>query len=481
MKKYIINGIGTLLIVLVLVTITLAILAQTKQPDVKEELFPVNEEEAIENLSNAVKFKTVSTEDRKDINYKEFTRFLTFLKETYPTVYKQLEVETVNEYSVVLKWAGADETAQPIGLTSHYDVVPVAKGTEKDWEQDAFSGKVDEQFIWGRGTLDDKVGVIGTLEAIKYLVEDNYIPKQDIYLLFGHDEEIGGDEGAAKLTEYFKEKDIQLKYILDEGGAIVKGMVPGVDKPVGVIGVAEKGSATAILSVKGSGGHSSQPKSMTNVGRLSKAIANLEEKQFNASISGPTEELFEFTAPEMSFMYKYIFENQWLFKPVIKKILLSKPATAAVVRTTIAPTIFHAGDKDNILPEKAEAIINLRVMPGDTLADLQKQMEKMIDDDQVKIKIEGNEASKVSSTTSESFKSIQKAVRSVDDQVVVAPYIMIGASDSKHYAEIADDAYRFLPIKMEEDSLERMHGTNERIEKKAYLESIQFYIHLLKQ
>ncbi|GEK33703.1 M20/M25/M40 family metallo-hydrolase [Kurthia sibirica] len=481
MLKKIIFAILGIVIVFAGVTLYFTMSAKTKQPKAQQQNFKIDEDKAIKNLSTAVTFKTISQEKEKDINYEYFKEFQQFLKDTYPEIYKQLEYKEINDYSMIFKWSGKDSSKKPIGLTSHYDVVPVAKGTEVKWQEDAFSGAVDEKYIWGRGTLDDKVGVIGTLEAVDYLLKEGFVPPQDLYLFFGHDEENGGDAGAAEITKYFKNNMIQFEYIMDEGGAIVNNMVPGVEDPVGVIGVAEKGSATIMLSVEGSGGHSSQPKNKTTIGRLSAAIAALEEQQFTASIAGPTKELFEYTAPEMSFGYKYVFENQWLFKPIIKKILLGKPATAAVTRTTIAPTIFKAGDKGNILPEFAEAQINIRVMPGDTFNSLKKQVNAIIDDKHVKVTITGNEASAVSSSTSRGFKMIQQAAINTNDQTIIAPYIMIGASDSKHYSKISDDAYRFLPIEMEDDGLERMHGTNERVEKVAYMKAIQFYIDLMKQ
>lgn len=472
---------GIIVILFLIFTVALTLTAKTKQPTAKKQDFTVNEEQVMKNLSEAVQFKTVSTEKREDVDYKEFDEFLSYLEKTYPTIYEKLDVEIINEYSLIFKWQGSDTSAKPIGLAGHYDVVPVAKGTESTWEQQPFSGVIDDEYIWGRGTLDDKVGVIGILEAVDYLLQQDYTPPQDIYLFFGHDEEIGGEEGAAKITEYFASKNIEFDYIMDEGGAIVENMVPGVKNPVGVIGVAEKGSATATLKVQGSGGHSSQPKSTTTIGRLGKAIASLEETQFSADITGPTKELFDFTAPEMGFGYKYIFENQWLFKPVIKKILLGKPATAAVTRSTIAPTIMNAGEKDNILPENAEAIINIRVMPGDTLESLKKQMDDIIDDSKVKVTIEGDESSKVSSTTSKGFKAIQQAAVNTNTEVITAPYMMIGASDAKHYNKVAKDAYRYLPVEMEEDGLERMHGTNERIKKEAFINVVNFYVDLMKQ
>lgn len=480
MKK-IIGAIGIVVACFVVVTLIVTFLPKTKQPNVSSVQSNVDEQRAMTHLSKAIQFQTVSFDDRKQMDSKAFTQFLSFLKTTYPNVYETLDVTTVNTYSLMMKWKGQNQKEQPIGLMAHYDVVPVAKGTEENWKQQPFSGKIDDTYIWGRGSLDDKVSVIGILEAVEHMLEEGKQPKQDVYLFFGHDEEIGGEEGAAKIVETLQQKGVQLKYVLDEGGVIVNDMVPGVSEAVGVIGITEKGSAEATLTVEDSGGHSSQPKDSTTIGRLSKAIASLEETQFESSITGPTEQLFDYMTPEMSFGYKYIFANDWLFKPIIQSILLKKPATAAVTRTTIAPTIFKAGDKENILPERASATINLRIIPGDTLSSIKEEMIKIIDDPKVKITIKGDEASAVSSTESDGFLAIQKAALAIQDDTVIAPYIMIGASDSKHYQKVATDTYRFLPIKMESDGLERMHGTNERVEKEQFIKMIGFYEVLLSE
>lgn len=481
MKKKIIISIVAIFVIFIGFTVTKTLLAKSKQPTAKQQTHTLDETRIINNLSSAVKIKTISYENRDQIDYSEFDKFIRFLAETYPLVHENLSLERINEYSLIYRWEGTNPKAQPIGLAAHYDVVPVLKGTENDWEEEAFSGTITEEFVWGRGTLDDKVGVIGILEAAEQLVKEGYQPPQDIYLLFGHDEEIGGDEGAAKITDYLNEQNIQLAYVMDEGGAIVTNMVPGIKAPVGVIGVAEKGMADVTLTTTGSGGHSSQPATITNVGRISKAIAKLEEQQFKAHFDGPTKELFEFVAPEMSFGYKYVFENTWLFQPVITKILLGKPATAAVMRSTIAPTIFHAGEKANVLPEKAQANINVRVMPQDTLKSLQKDIEKIIDDEAIEVTVEGNEASPVSSTSNGAFQAIQQAARDTYPDAIIAPYIMIAGSDAKHYARAADDTYRFLPIMMEEDGLQKMHGTNERITKDAMIKAVAFYMTLLQE
>lgn len=481
MKKKLVLIVGSLLIGLLLVTLVIAFIPKSKQPNVTQVQPKVNEQQAVDHLAKAIQFQTVSFDDRSEMDEAAFTQFLRFLEKTYPNTYDTLDVKKVNTYSLLMKWKGADSEKEPIGLMAHYDVVPVAKGTEANWEQDAFGGYIDDTYIWGRGSLDDKVSVIGILEAVEKMIQEGQTPKQDVYLFFGHDEEIGGEQGAAKIVEQLKADGVQLRYVLDEGGVIVDDMVPGVSEAVGVVGVAEKGSAEATLTVEDSGGHSSQPKDITTIGRLSKAIAKLEETQFTSSITGPTAELFDYMTPEMSFGYKYIFANDWLFKPVIQSILLKKPATAAVTRTTIAPTIFKAGDKNNILPERASATINLRIIPGDTLASIKEEMTNIIDDSNVKITIEGDEASSVSSTENDAFSSIQKAALAVQKNTVIAPYIMIGASDSKHYESVATDTYRFLPIKMEADGLERMHGTNERIEKEQFIKMIGFYEILLSE
>lgn len=473
--------IGSLLLVFIIVTLFNALTLESRQPSPDYFTGTIQEDHAINTLSKAIQFKTISYQDRSKMDLVEFDRFITFLKESFPIVHEELELEKVNGHALVYLWKGSDSTKLPIGLTSHYDVVPVLEGTEENWEQDPFSGAVAEGKIWGRGTLDDKIGVIGILEAAEHLLKENYQPSRDIYLMFGHDEEIGGDEGAAKIVSTLKERGIKFDFVLDEGGAIVENMVPGVNQPVGVVGVSEKGSATAELSIEGSGGHSSQPKDRTNIGRIASAITKLEETQFPADLKGPGEDLFEFVAPEMSFGMKYVFANKFIFEPVIEKILLQQPASSALIRTTIAPTIFQAGEQYNALPEKASAIINLRLMPGDSLEEVKEYMEETIDDDGIKVTIEGSEASGVSDVNSWHFKTIQQSAKNVYDEAVIAPYLMFAGSDAKHYDSIAENTYRFLPVQLTSDDLNRMHGTNEHISIENYMNAISFYTEVIRE
>lgn len=480
-RKLILLIAGGLILIFAIVTVFNTITVKSRQPIPSSTKVVINEDDAVKNLSEAITYKTISYQDRSKFDFNEFDRFIEFLQMSYPAVHEQLDVEMINDYALIYKWTGSDSTKNPIGLTSHYDVVPVLDGTETNWEQDPFSGAVVDGKVWGRGTLDDKIGVIGILQAVDHLVAEGFNPTRDMYFMFGFDEEIGGDEGANAIVNTLKERGITFEFVLDEGGAIVENMVPGVDQPVGVVGVSEKGSATAELTIEGSGGHSSQPKDRTNIGRIASAIAKLEDTQFKADLRGPGKDLFEFVAPEMSFGMKYVFANKFIFEPVIESILLQQPASAALIRTTIAPTIFQAGEQYNALPEKATAFINLRVMPGDSLEKVKSFIEDTIDDEDIKITLTGSEASKVSEVESWHFTAIQQAARNVYEDAVVAPYLMFAGSDAKHYDSISDNTYRFLPVQITSDDLNRMHGTNEHISIENFINAIKFYVEIIEE
>ncbi|WP_251548737.1 M20 family peptidase [Neobacillus muris] len=471
---------ASFLLVFVIVTVFRTVTVKSKQPAPKPTQAVIYEDAAVAHLSEAITYKTISYQDRSKFDFREFERFIAFLQKSYPTVHRQLELERINDYALVYKWTGTNSAKKPIGLTSHYDVVPVLTGTESNWEQDPFSGAVDNGKIWGRGTLDDKIGVLGILEAAEQLLKEGFAPNRDIYLMFGFDEEIGGDEGANAVAKTLRDRGIEFEFVLDEGGAIVENMVPGVVQPVGVVGISEKGSATAELSIEGSGGHSSQPKDHTNIGRISSAIAKLEETQFKGDLRGPGEDLFQFTAPEMSFGMKYVFANKFIFEPIIEKILLAEPASAALIRTTIAPTIFQAGEQYNALPEKAAAIINLRLMPGDSLEEVKASIEDIIEDQDIQVTLTGSEATKVSSIDGWEFKAVQQAARNVYGQAVIAPYLMFAGSDAKHYDAVSENTYRFLPVQINAEDLNRMHGTNERVSIDNYIKAIKFYYEIMK-
>ncbi|WP_456272938.1 M20 family peptidase [Bacillus sp. AK031] len=472
---------GAVLSVFIIVTAFNFVMIDSKQPVPNSSNSSINEEKAVKHLSEAITYKTISYQDRSKFDFNEFDQFIEFLKRSYPSVHSQLSLEKVNDYSLVYRWTGTDPSKNPIGLTSHYDVVPVLAGTEQNWEQDPFSGAVVDEKIWGRGTLDDKIGVIGILEAIEYLISEDFQPGRDMYFMFGFDEEIGGDEGASAIASTLKERGVHFDFVLDEGGAIVENMVPGVESPVGVVGISEKGSAIAELTIEGSGGHSSQPKEQTNIGRIASAISKLEDTQFPEDLKGPGEDLFEYVAPEMNLGMKYIFSNKFIFEPIIEEVLLGQPASAALIRTTIAPTIFQAGEQYNALPEKASAIINLRLMPGDSLEDVKAFIEETIDDEGIAVDVSGSEATKVSAVEGSPFETVQQAARNVYEEAVIAPYLMFAGSDAKHYDSVSENTYRFLPVQITSEDLNRMHGTNEHVSIENYINAIKFYVEMIKE
>lgn len=469
-----------IIVIFGIVTLFKTITITSKQPEPEPTSIRPDENRAVKRFQEAITYQTISYQERHKMNLEEFTRFLNFLSSSYPLVHEELDVTRINDYALLYKWEGSNSSNKPIGLTGHYDVVPVLEGTESNWDNPPFSGQLENGIIWGRGTLDDKIGVIGILEAVEILLSDGFIPSRDVYLMFGFDEEIGGDLGAKAIAQSLKDQGVQFEFVLDEGGAIVENMVPGVSEPVGVIGISEKGSAIAELTIEGTGGHSSQPKDQTNIGRIASAIAKLEETQFDGKLLGPGNDLFEFVAPEMNFPMKYVFANKMIFRPIIENILLQEPSTAALIRTTIAPTIFQAGEQYNAIPEKATAIINLRLMPGDTLEEVKSFIEKTIDDEGVTVTVTGSEASKVSSVDGLPFQSVQQAARNVYENAVIAPYLMFAGSDARHYDLVSENTYRFLPVLISSEDLNRMHGTNEHISVENYLNAIKFYAELIQ-
>ncbi|MCK5664494.1 MAG: M20/M25/M40 family metallo-hydrolase, partial [Thiotrichaceae bacterium] len=323
-----------------------------------------------------------------------------------------------------------------------------------------------------------------TLEAVEILLKQGFIPKKTIYLAFGHDEELGGLFGAKAIADHLKAKGIKPAMILDEGGFVLRKLVPGVTKPVGMIGIAEKGYVNLTLSVKGTEGHSSMPPKQTAIGILSSAIAKLESNPSPARYEGATKLLFDSVSPHMPFKQRMVFANMWLFKPVVIGILEKGNATNATLRSTFAVTIVDGGLKDNILPASATANVNVRLLPGDSSDSIVKYAQTVIDDERVTVKgsLIPNEASSVSSTTSAEYKALETVISQVfkKDNVVVAPFLTINGTDSKHYSEITDNTYRFLPISLDSEGIKLIHGVNENISIDNYIRMIQFYVALIE-
>ena len=460
--------------------------ALTHNPSVDQKLelisFTINEERAITHLSQSIEFKTISNQQASKKNFEEFERFISWLKTNYKLVVKNTSLKTFNE-TLLFKWEGQDTSLKPILLTGHYDVVPVIPGTEDKWKEPPFSGKVDSEYIWGRGALDDKSGVIGILEAVTYLMETSFQPSRTLYLSFGHDEEIGGVNGAALVAQHLSDNGIQLEWSLDEGSFLLGGFIPNVDKLVAAINVAEKGSVTMQVVGKAQGGHSSMPTSKSAVGHLSKALARLEDNRMPGRLEGLSLEMFDEMSKHMPFIYKVAFANRWLFGGLIDSYLSRIPATNAMLRTTTAPTMLSASIKTNVLPIEAIGTVNFRIHPRNSVEDVFEHVRDLVESESVEVRAmpySGRPASEVSSWESRGYKVIEKSVLEIFGDVVVVPGLMIAGSDSRHYGKVADDAYRFNPFPLSNEEFAGFHGTNEKIKIKDFIEGIKAYIRIIE-
>ncbi|MEM1318715.1 MAG: M20 family peptidase [Bacteroidota bacterium] len=437
--------------------------------------------ESIERMAEAIRIPTLSYDDRVDTA--AFLAFNAYLDSTYALVDSLLEHKTVGQFSHVYRWPGRRPGLKPILLIGHIDVVPVEGKSLEEWSVRPYSGLIRDDYLWGRGTLDDKINVIGALEAVKLLLTEGYQPERSIYLAFGHDEEVGGKHGAQAIAQWFKQQGLEFEYVLDEGMLIIKDAMPGLDRPLAMIGAAEKGYTTLTLQVKlEDGGHSSMPLGESAIGILSKAVATLEAQPFPAKIEGLAADLFDHCGPEMSMPHKAVFANLWLFESLVLQQLTASPGSNAMVRTTTAPTILEAGVKDNILPTSANAKINFRILPGETVESVTEYVRQTIDDERVKVMSDLNfssNPSKISGTETFGFSVIRKTAQEIFPEVITAPSLVIAATDSRHYGEVAASIYRFQPLRLLQADLKRIHGIDERISLDNYRNAVRFYRQLM--
>ncbi|MEP7300802.1 MAG: M20 family peptidase [Caldimonas sp.] len=437
-----------------------------------------------ERLAGAVRLKTIASATDLAANAAEFEALHAHLQASFPKLHAALRREVVGRFGLVYTWSGSDPKAPPIALMAHQDVVPVAPGTEGDWQEPPFSGAVKGGFVWGRGAWDDKCNVMSILEAVELRVAAGFQPRQTVYLVFGHDEEVGGEHGAAQVARLFKERGIRLAYVLDEGLLITEGALKGLDKPVALVGIAEKGYLTVQLSARAAPGHSSMPPPRAGdsaIGMLSAGLVRLEERQMPLAIRGLAQDMFESMAPEMTGLNRVFLSNLWLFRPVVESQLQKMASANATLRTTTALTIVTAGNADNVLPGRAEASVNFRLLPGDSSDDVVRHVAETLANPAIRVeKAAGfSEPSKVAAIDSPGYRAINRTVRQLHPEIVVAPGLMIGATDSRHFDAVADNVFKFSPVRARPEDLARFHGTNERISTANYVELIQFYHQLI--
>jgi carboxypeptidase PM20D1 len=435
----------------------------------------INETDAVKRLAEGIRHRTVTGETQASSGPEAFTGFQAFLDHAFPLVGKNLPVERLGGHSLLYTWQGRRADLAPLILTAHQDVVPA--GDLGAWKHPPFDGIVADGFVWGRGALDDKSGLLALLEAVESLLAKGFTPDRTIFLGFGHNEEGGtADSGAAAIVQALLARGVRGATVVDEGGWIYD-KVPGVANRVALIGIAEKGFLSLQLAVSTTGGHSSMPPAESAIGILGRAVDAVEHRPLPARLDGASAALFDTLAPEMSFGMKVLFANRWLTTPLLLRELSKKPASSATVRTTTAATMIHAGDKENVLATTATAVLNFRLLPGDSAESVIEHVKKAVGDPRVAVtpyRSTGVSASRVSSTTSDDFKNLGRAIRSVMPDVLVAPYLTLGATDGRRYEPVAENIYRFLPID-QPGATELLHAPNERIEIGAYIKMIRAY------
>lgn len=436
---------------------------------------------AVARLAEAVRFRTISPQRPEDFDPAPFLAFIDFLERSYPRTHAALELERVAGYSLLYTWRGSDPSLEPILLTSHHDVVPVTPGSLERWTVPPFDGLVADGYVWGRGTMDDKVGVLATLEGVESLVAEGFRPVRTVHLAFGHDEELGGDAGAKGITDLLESRGVRLWFSLDEGMAIAEG-IAGLSEPVAMIGVAEKGYLTLELTTRATGGHSSMPPRDSAIGRLARVVEQLEANPMPAHLDGIVGDMFDTVAPKLPFGQRFALGQRWLLGPFVRSALSAEPTTNAMIRTTTAVTMVRGGVKANVLPSRATVTANFRIHPSDRVDDVVERVREIVDDPEVEIEIvEAREASPVASRTSDAYAVLSATLQDLVPGIPVAPALVMGGTDSKHYSRIAGDSYRFTPVKIGRDDASRVHGIDERVAIEQYERMPRFYRLLIER
>lgn len=444
----------------------------------------VNSQRVQKHLSQAIQIKTISNPDDSKVDWNEFKRFHDFLKQEFPLTHKVLKREDVSQASLLYTWEGKNKDLEPIALLAHQDVVPISDGTLQDWKFEPFSGHNDGEFIWGRGALDMKNHLICVIEAVETLLEEGYQPERTVYLCFGHNEEIvaGTNNGANALMQTLKARGVHLDSTLDEGGAMLSANVKGIiDANLAGVGIAEKGYADYKVTVRAKGGHSSQPPKHTAAGDIAQVVRELEKHQFKARMLPSVKNLFRIIGSHTSYPARLVMCNLPLLKPLFFAVMKLFPPAATFIRTTTACTMLEGSPAANVLPQNASVTINFRQLPGTSLKDTEEHIRKVCKNKDIEIELlKGKEASKVSPTDTKAFEVITELAHQINEKNIVAPFLVMGGTDSYHYEEICENIYRFAPFTISADLLLTTHSTNERCPVEQLDEGVQFFKRYIK-
>ncbi len=448
------------------------------QPALSEESVQVDADAATAALQQLVRCKTISNNDPALEDDAEFQKLIDLLPGLYPKVFEVCTFQQLPDRGLLFRWPGKSQAA-PSVMMAHYDVVPV---NEESWDKPPFDGIIEDGVLWGRGTLDTKVTFNGVLSAANTLIAQGFQPENDIYFAFSGGEEVNG-KGAANIVDYFAEKGIEPALVVDEGGAVVENVFPGVKAPCGLIGIAEKGMMNVCYTTRSGGGHASAPPIKTPLTTLAKACQNILKKPFKMHVTKPAAEMFDTLGRHSTFGLKVVFANLWLFKPVLDLICrMSGGELNALVRTTTAFTMAQGSNARNVIPAEANLISNMRLNPADTVESATAYLKKVVSDESVEITVlESFQPSRISRTDCESWDKVAAAVAETWRGCIVSPYLMVQCSDSRHYGRISDRVYRFSAMDMTAEERKTIHGNNERIRLESIARAVEFYVRLMKK
>ena len=448
------------------------------QPEISDEVYDFDKTAAVDALAQLVRCKTISYNDKSLEDDAEFEKLYALLPSLYPNVFATCSMEQIPGRALLFRWPGK-EAGDPAVMMAHYDVVLV---NEEKWDKPPFAAIIEDGVLWGRGTLDTKVTINGVLSAANYLIGQGFQPEKDIYFAFSGGEEVNG-LGAPNIVQYFVDHNITPSMVVDEGGAVVENVFPGVKQPCGLIGIAEKGMMNVQYRTVSAGGHASAPKPHTPVGVLAAACKKVEDHPFKAHIEGPAAQMFDTLGRYSSLLYRVIFANLWCFGWVID--LLGKSSGGemnALVRTTSAFTQMQGSSARNVIPPEATMVANMRLNPADSVASATEYLKKTVADENVEITVlESFEPSRISRIDCEAWDKVSAAVAETWKGCIVAPYLMVQCSDSRHYGRISDKVYRFSAMDLTSEERATIHGNNERIRLETVSKAVEFYIRLMKR
>lgn len=471
---------GTLFCFLALIVIRAVGFRPKRTPRPAAIAVDVDEYSAALRLQAMIQKKTVSNIDPSQVDQQEFESFRELLKGLYPAVHEKCRRERIGANGILYHWKGMHDEA-PSVLMAHYDVVPAK---EEAWQAPPFSGTIRDGELWGRGTLDTKCTLHGIMEAAEALCKEGFIPDQDLYFVFGGDEEVMGQDAPA-IVEVLKQRGVKPAFVLDEGGAVVEGVFPGVKGQAAMIGIAEKGSVFLNIRAQGKGGHASAPPLKQSFVTLANAVRRLEKKPMPFRLTKPVLELFDIMGRHSTFAYRLIFANLWCFSPLLDLICrVSGGELNALVRTTCAYTRASGADAYNVLPPEVTAGVNLRLIGGETIEQVISRMERTIGDSNVRLcpveDVKGEEASAVSKTHDAAWHRLDTAIRQTYPDALVVPYLMVAATDSRHFCPVSEHVFRFSGIPLTKEQRELVHNTDERIPVALLKDAISFFTRVIR-